>query len=56
MILVGGFAVNNLVKNTYGLEDKLVQSGAYVVGKAANGNIVVAGTDACLTLQTLQKN
>ncbi len=49
MILVGGFAVNTLTVGTYGLEDKLVQSGAYVVGKAANGNIVVAGTDAADT-------
>jgi hypothetical protein len=46
MIIVGGFVVNTLAQTTYGLEDKLVQSGNYVVGKAANGNIVVAGTDA----------
>ena len=46
MIIVGGFVVNNLAKTTYGLEDKLVQSGNYVVGQASNGNIIVAGTDA----------
>ena len=46
MIIVGGFVVNTLAKTVYGLEDKLVQSGNYVVGKATNGNIIVAGTDA----------
>jgi hypothetical protein len=42
-IIVGGQNANNLAKIQYGLEDLLTQSGNYVMGKATNGDIVVAG-------------